>query len=96
LNGFFIAAPASLAGAILVFSVLRLSFKERLRHMSKGNEKWQALEAVIVSGKTLAIGWFSFIMQGRKGSPAHHFDSDVSFASVSWSLPFPSKSLKAH
>ncbi|KAJ7937144.1 hypothetical protein B0H13DRAFT_1944449 [Mycena leptocephala] len=49
LNGFFIAAPASLAGAILVFSVLRLSFKERLRRMSKGNEKWQALEAVIAA-----------------------------------------------
>ncbi|KAJ6538589.1 hypothetical protein B0H10DRAFT_2140528 [Mycena sp. CBHHK59/15] len=49
LNGFFIAAPASLLGAALVFSVLRLTFKERLRSMSKGNEKWQALEAVIAA-----------------------------------------------
>lgn len=49
LKGFFIAAPASVLGAAVVFSVLRFSFKERLRAMSKGNEKWQALESVIVS-----------------------------------------------
>ncbi|KAJ7179900.1 hypothetical protein C8R43DRAFT_971000 [Mycena crocata] len=49
LNGFFIAAPASLIGAALVFIVLRLTFKNRLRTLSKGNEKWQALEAVIAA-----------------------------------------------
>ncbi|KAJ7507704.1 hypothetical protein B0H11DRAFT_1968193 [Mycena galericulata] len=49
LDGFFIAAPASLLGAVLVFSVLRLAFRERLRGLSKGNEKWEALEAVIAA-----------------------------------------------
>ncbi|KAJ7781340.1 Golgi apparatus membrane protein TVP38 [Mycena metata] len=49
LKGFFIAAPASVLGAAVVFSVLRFSFKERLRAMSKGNEKWQALESVIAA-----------------------------------------------
>ncbi|KAJ7744536.1 hypothetical protein DFH07DRAFT_27028 [Mycena maculata] len=47
LDGFFIAAPASLLGAGLAFCVLRLAFKERLRVASKGNEKWEALEAVV-------------------------------------------------
>ncbi|KAJ7129782.1 Golgi apparatus membrane protein TVP38 [Mycena epipterygia] len=46
INGFFIAAGASLLGAVLVFTVLRLTFKARLRALSKSNEKWQALEAV--------------------------------------------------
>ncbi|KAJ6539253.1 hypothetical protein B0H19DRAFT_1178001 [Mycena capillaripes] len=49
LNGFFIAAPASLIGAGLVFFSLRYIFKDRLRTMSKGNEKWQALEAVVAA-----------------------------------------------
>ncbi|KAJ7904422.1 Golgi apparatus membrane protein TVP38 [Mycena olivaceomarginata] len=49
LNGFFIAAPASLIGAVVVFFTLRLSFRERLRTFSKSNEKWQALETVIAA-----------------------------------------------
>ncbi|KAJ7699990.1 Golgi apparatus membrane protein TVP38 [Mycena rosella] len=49
LKGFFVAAPASLIGALVVFSALRLVFKKRLSTLSKGNEKWQALEAVIAA-----------------------------------------------
>ncbi|KAK7061640.1 hypothetical protein R3P38DRAFT_2830664 [Favolaschia claudopus] len=49
LRGFFIAAPASLVGAVIVFCTLRYSFKERLRAFSKSNEKWQALETVIAA-----------------------------------------------
>ncbi|KAJ7499013.1 Golgi apparatus membrane protein TVP38 [Mycena latifolia] len=49
LKGFFVAAPASLIGAGVVFSALRLVFKKRLIALSKGNEKWQALEAVIAA-----------------------------------------------
>jgi len=49
LNGFFIAAPASLLGAGLTFVLLRLVFQKRLRALSKGNEKWEALEAVIAA-----------------------------------------------
>ncbi|KAJ7276298.1 Golgi apparatus membrane protein TVP38 [Mycena haematopus] len=49
LKGFFIVAPASLIGAVVVFCTLRSSFKARLRAFSKTNEKWQALETVIAA-----------------------------------------------
>ncbi|KAJ7095289.1 hypothetical protein B0H15DRAFT_828894 [Mycena belliarum] len=49
LKGFFVAAPASLIGACVVFSGLRLMFRNRLRNFSKGNEKWKALETVIAA-----------------------------------------------
>jgi uncharacterized membrane protein YdjX (TVP38/TMEM64 family) len=49
LNGFFIAAPASFIGAVVVFCTLRFSFKARLRALSKSNEKWQALETVMAA-----------------------------------------------
>ncbi|KAF7331992.1 hypothetical protein MKEN_00079500 [Mycena kentingensis (nom. inval.)] len=48
-RGFYIAAPASIAGAAIVFVVLRLSFKDRITKLSKRNEKWQALEAVVAA-----------------------------------------------
>ncbi|KAJ7068176.1 hypothetical protein C8F01DRAFT_977964 [Mycena amicta] len=48
-TGFYIAAPASMIGAALVFILLRLSFKERLHNFSKHNDKWQALESVIAA-----------------------------------------------
>ncbi|KAF8639453.1 hypothetical protein AX16_010308 [Volvariella volvacea WC 439] len=47
IKGFFIALPASVIGAAIVFSVLRLVFKSRLRNWSAKNDKWQALEAVV-------------------------------------------------
>jgi len=48
-DGFYIAAPASVLGSALVFTVLRLGFQKRLQRFSKGNEKWRALEAVIAA-----------------------------------------------
>ena len=48
LNGFFIGGIASLIGSALSFTVLRLLFKKRLHSWSSKNEKWQALESVVV------------------------------------------------
>ncbi|KAF7355226.1 hypothetical protein MSAN_01438500 [Mycena sanguinolenta] len=55
LNGFFIAATASLIGAVVVLCTLRYCFKARLRAFSKTNEKWQALETVIAAKGLLLI-----------------------------------------
>jgi hypothetical protein len=49
LQGFFPAAFGSLAGSAIVFVTLRIMFSKRLRSWTSTNEKWQALEAVIVS-----------------------------------------------
>ena len=48
MKGFSIAAAGSLFGAAVTFIVLRLLFSRRLRKWSQSNEKWQALETVIV------------------------------------------------
>jgi len=49
MKGFYISASSSLVGAVLVFIVLRFLFRHRLRQWSTQNDKWQALEAVVVS-----------------------------------------------
>ena len=48
-KGFFIAGPSAVAGSAIVFITLRLAFRKRIRKWALHNEKWQALEAVIVS-----------------------------------------------
>ena len=48
MSGWFIAAPASLVGSATAFVVLRFLFSRRLQKWSSTNEKWQALEAVVV------------------------------------------------
>lgn len=48
MKGFPLAAGASVLGSAIVFVVLRLLFSKRLRIWSSTNEKWQALEAVVV------------------------------------------------
>jgi uncharacterized membrane protein YdjX (TVP38/TMEM64 family) len=49
MKGFYLAAGASVFAAAFVFVMLRLLFRRRLQEWSSGNEKWQALESVIVS-----------------------------------------------
>jgi uncharacterized membrane protein YdjX (TVP38/TMEM64 family) len=49
MQGFYLAAGASAFGAAFVFVVLRLVFRARLRALSTKNERWQALESVVVS-----------------------------------------------
>lgn len=48
MKGVFIAGPASLLGSALAFIALRYLFRERLRTYTAKNEKWQALENVVV------------------------------------------------
>lgn len=54
MKGFYIASSASVVGSALVFVVLRFLFSHRLRQWSTRNEKWQALEAVVVSPQMTA------------------------------------------
>lgn len=48
MKGFYLAAPASMLGSAAAFVVLRFLFSRRLKKWSSSNEKWQALEAVVV------------------------------------------------
>ena len=55
MKGFYIAAPASLIGSAAAFVVLRFLFSRRLRKWSSSNEKWQALEAVVVRSSLAGV-----------------------------------------
>lgn len=57
MKGFYIAAAGSVLGSAIVFVVLRLLFSKRLRSWSSSNEKWQALEAVIVRSSNIQRGY---------------------------------------
>ena len=48
-KGLLLAAPAAMVGSAIVFILLRLLFRSTLRAWTSKNEKWQALESVIVS-----------------------------------------------
>lgn len=48
LKGFPVALVGSVFGSALVFVILRLLFSRRLRVWSSTNERWQALETVVV------------------------------------------------
>lgn len=48
MKGFLVAAPASLIASAVVFVVMRYLSRGGFRSWSEKNEKWQALEAVIV------------------------------------------------
>ena len=54
MKGFPIAACGSLLGSAFTFVVLRALFKNRLRQWSETNEKWRALEMVVVSPISLS------------------------------------------
>ena len=56
MKGFPIAACGSLFGSAVTFVALRYLFKNRLRKFSESNEKWQALETVIVSSLSFCYG----------------------------------------
>lgn len=49
MHGFIIAAIATVGGSALAFILLRSLFSNRLRKWIAANDKWGALEAVIVS-----------------------------------------------
>lgn len=49
MNGFFISLAGSVLGSAVVFVVLRFLFSKRVRKWSATNDKWTALETVVVS-----------------------------------------------
>lgn len=49
MKGFFLALAGSVVGAALAFVTLRFLFSKRLRKWSATNDKWTALETVVVS-----------------------------------------------
>lgn len=55
MKGFAITAVASVFGSALAFVILRTTFNARLRSWSSKNEKWQALESVMVCPVALLI-----------------------------------------
>jgi uncharacterized membrane protein YdjX (TVP38/TMEM64 family) len=48
MKGFFIGLAGTILGATTAFVVLRFLFSKRLRKWSATNDKWTALEAVVV------------------------------------------------
>lgn len=56
MKGFFVAAGGTFSGSAVTFVVLRWLFSKRLRKWVATNEKWQALEEVVVSGLTRHAG----------------------------------------
>jgi len=49
IQGFFLSLAGTVLGAAVVFVVLRFLFAKRLRKWSVTNDKWTALETVVVS-----------------------------------------------
>lgn len=49
LKGFWIGAAGSVLGSSISFLTLRLLFSKRLHAWSSHNQKWQALESVVVT-----------------------------------------------
>lgn len=55
MKGFFIGLAGSVLGAAIAFVVLRFLFSERLRKWSATNDKWTALETVVVSEAPMCV-----------------------------------------
>lgn len=55
MKGFFISSTASLVGSAGAFIMLRYLLSERIHQWSTQNQKWQALEAVIVNPHTIFL-----------------------------------------
>ena len=55
MKGFFISSTASLVGSAGAFIMLRCLLSERIHQWSTHNQKWQALEAVIVNPHTIFL-----------------------------------------
>lgn len=49
MKGFFLALAGTVLGATATFVVLRFLFSKRLRRWAVTNDKWTALETVVVS-----------------------------------------------
>lgn len=79
MNGFFVCLAGSVLGSAVVFVVLRFLFSKRLRNWSATNEKWTALETVVVSACSSFVPVEVFtrviLSSESKGSSIGDFDS---------------------
>ena len=82
INGFLVAAFASLVASAVVFVILRYLFGESLRSWSEKNEAWKAVEAVIVSCLTFFAVARANGYSGCQGTTPHHPHSGISFPSM--------------
>lgn len=87
--GFFIGATGSIVGSALAFVTLRLLFSKRLNAWSSQNEKWQALEAVVVTRRRLLelLSLTASTLEGE-GSSFDHSHPDITLSSLGI-LQFP-------
>jgi uncharacterized membrane protein YdjX (TVP38/TMEM64 family) len=70
MHGFIPAAISTVGGSALVFVVLRSLFSNRLRKWTATNQKWGALEAVIVSTllyNTFLCHFVSIVLNSARG-----------------------------
>lgn len=78
MQGFIPAAISTVGGSALAFVVLRSLFSDRLRKWTTTNEKWGALEAVIVSTLmyyTFLCHFVSFVSSSVRGAHLLLFSS---------------------
>ena len=83
MQGFFISAVASVFGSALVFIILRRLFSHKLHAWSSQSEKWQALEAVIVS-------YISSILKSSSNSETIFIEGEgfaINYSYSSFALP---------
>jgi len=87
MQGFYIASSGSLLGSALAFATLRYLFSARLREWSEDNQKWQALEAVVVCPSHSPSSFHSSIPEGKRVA-THHSHPPFSLSSLGL-LNFP-------
>ena len=78
MNGFYLALVGSILGAAVAFVVLRFLFSERLRKWSATNDKWTALETVVVGTRSGHIGVevFTYIARSSENQRSSVGDLD--------------------
>lgn len=82
INGFLVAALASLVASAVVFIILRYLFGESLRSWSEKNETWKAVEAVVVSCLIFFAVALANDYSGCQGTTPHHPHSSISFPTM--------------
>jgi hypothetical protein len=84
IKGFLLACPATFLGAAFSFLLLRFVFKSRLKRLSETNDRWRALEEVVVSCFALALRNVVLICKniGSKGLASDYSHSVFTRASV--------------
>ena len=84
MKGFFISSTASVVGSAIAFVVMRAVLKERLQKLSRGNEKWAALESVVVSLLSDSSSWakLCFIETESQRAPADNISPSLALPTM--------------